>query len=312
LNVVLRRSLGIDKAIALSSVSKAADGSAVLKRSTRELFFVPWRGVTMVGTDYYPLQDPGEAAAGAPAAAVEKFAAEIAAVAPRARVQPEDVALVHWGALPSDDSGSGLPRKSAVLAAGQQETGAAGLVVVIAEKLTSAPVLSQQVLSRVATELRGAAPPSPGTQPESVQLMTAELPQLIEPSTPSIRGDAQARLAARYGEEHWHAVARQGEGLPDMLAPLHPDVSARGVEVLHAIRAEMALSLSDIVLRRLALADTGHPGLPVIRRCAEIAAAELDWDAATVESEIATVDAQLQSRGAGSAQQQPATLRTAR
>lgn len=288
LNVLLRRSMGIDTAVALSSVSKAADSSAVLKRATRELFFVPWRGLTMVGTDYHLVRDPKEGAA-PPPGAVQRFVGEIAAVAPRADVRMDDVALVHWGLLPADDSGTATPRKSAILASGATEAGVKGLVIVIAEKLTSAPVLSEQVLKRVKVELNGAAerPVSP-----------MELDSAFDPApTDAPTLEAQPSLAARYGDQ-WCAVAQHARERPECLARIHPDVSVRGVEVIHAIRHEMALSLEDIVLRRLALADTGDPGDTVLRRCAEIAALELNWDAAQIERELAAVHAALQARGA--------------
>jgi glycerol-3-phosphate dehydrogenase len=286
LNVILRKSLGIDAAVALSSVSKAADTSAVLKRATRELFFVPWRGLTMVGTDYHPVREPQEGVA-PPAGAVEHFVAEIAAVAPKADVRMEDVALVHWGLLPADDSGTATPRKSAIVASGAQETGVDGLIIVIAEKLTSAPVLSQAVLQRAAMRSRRGAP-QPVAPVHPLPDATPLHPSMLE---------AQPRLAARYGNA-WRKVADHGREFPELLARIHPDTSTRGVEIIHAIREEMALSLEDIVLRRLGLADIGDPGDGVIRCCADIAARELAWESARIEREVAAVDAALRARTA--------------
>src|SRR5688572_2892824 len=77
LNLVLRRSLGISKAVALSAASRAADRSSVLKRAQRELFFLPWCDVTMVGTDYHRVADPlGEDAARPPAGSAAAFLEE--------------------------------------------------------------------------------------------------------------------------------------------------------------------------------------------------------------------------------------------
>lgn len=287
LNVVLRKSLGMDAAVALSSVSKAADSSAVLKRATRELFFVPWRGLTLVGTDYHLVREPRDGAR-PPAGAVERFVAEIAAVAPLADVRVEDVALVHWGLLPSDDLVSATPRKSPILVSGAGETGVNGLVVVIAEKLTSAPVLSQHVLRRAAIEMNGNTSRAVRSTGLLAQNSGTLHPSMLE---------AQARLAARYGSG-WRTVADHGREFPELLARIHPETSARGVEIIHAIREEMALSLEDIVLRRLGLADTGDPGEGVLRACADIAAGELGWDAARIERELVAVDGALRAGGA--------------
>jgi glycerol-3-phosphate dehydrogenase len=67
LNLVMRRSLGIETAVALSLAVTETDQSAVVHRDSRELFFVPWRGVTMVGTDYLPRDEPHAFGEGPPA-----------------------------------------------------------------------------------------------------------------------------------------------------------------------------------------------------------------------------------------------------
>jgi glycerol-3-phosphate dehydrogenase len=56
------------------------------------------------------------------------------------------------------------------------------------------------------------------------------------------------------------------------------------------IRTEMALRLSDIVVRRTALGAAGHPGADALRACGAIAAEELEWDDARVRSEVEEVE----------------------
>lgn len=59
-------------------------------------------------------------------------------------------------------------------------------------------------------------------------------------------------------------------------------------EILHAVREEMALTLSDVIHRRtmLGLLQKGELDLP---GCAEIMAKELAWDRARVQSELEQV-----------------------
>lgn len=276
LNVVLRRSLGIDKAIALSAASKAADRTAVLQRATRELFFVPWRGVTMVGTDYHPVTDIAAGQSGPPAGAVANFVAEIAAVAPRSGVSVADVAVVHWGLLPLDAVGAALPRKSPIVASGVNETGATGLVVAIGEKLTSAPVLSLKVIEDVGKEI-GA--------PSSVPLA----PKAKSGFSPTLSRSVVARLESKYGAQ-WFKVVDGAGVSAEFFQPIHPSVEVLGIEIIHAIRQEMALNLQDLVLRRLGLGDTGYPGHPVLVRCAEIAAIEFGWSRAETDRAVTELD----------------------
>jgi glycerol-3-phosphate dehydrogenase len=152
-NVVLRRSLGIEVAVALTLPTTSSSRGST-RGPTRELFFVPWSGVTIVGTQYHAVPDV-RTATGPPAGAVQSFVDDIAAVAPRAGVTAADVDYVHWGLLPADATDAALPRKTPVLVAGRDTTGVHGLVIVIGEKLTSAPMLSLAVLKRVRASQSG-------------------------------------------------------------------------------------------------------------------------------------------------------------
>jgi glycerol-3-phosphate dehydrogenase len=77
------------------------------------------------------------------------------------------------------------------------------------------------------------------------------------------------------------------ERLRAPLAPGHPSVAA---EVAYAVKAEMAVRLSDVVIRRLGLGAAGHPGPAVLQGAAAVAAAELRWTESSTRSEIAEVD----------------------
>ena len=278
LNLVLRKSLGIDKAVALSATSKAADRSAVLRRATRELFFVPWRGVTMVGTDYVEITDRQAAQAGPPADAVARFLDEILTVAPKATITRADVGAVHWGLLPLATIDAGMPKKSPTLVSGRDEAGARGLVVVIGEKLTSAPTLSQQVVRRAAQEL--GLPANTGA---------ARLPQRATVSASTAAGmsvDAalQTRFMARYGQ-HWMKAAALAADRPELSARIHSSTDIRRAEIVHAIRHEMALDLGDL-LRRLDLGSAAPPANEVVRACAEAGTDEFGWDREELERQL--------------------------
>jgi glycerol-3-phosphate dehydrogenase len=57
-------------------------------------------------------------------------------------------------------------------------------------------------------------------------------------------------------------------------------------QVVYAVRQEMARTLSDIVMRRTGIGTLGNPGENVLRKVAQLAAKELQWDQARVEKEI--------------------------
>jgi glycerol-3-phosphate dehydrogenase len=278
LNVVLRRSLGIDRAVALAAASKAADGSSVLKKANRELFFVPWRGVTAIGTDYVRV-DSVDAMRVPEEKMVKAFVTEIANAAPRSGVTLRDVAALQWGILPGETPGTGLPRKSPILVSGATEAGAEGLTVVIAEKLTSAPTLSQKVLERALPHRAGGKVWSPAFAVAGAAAGAAEGEGSGGNTHLSAWPRVHARLHARYGAGAM-AIARRYAGSPHLFEPLAEDCEALAVEVVHAIREEMAGTLSDIVWGRLALGGTGRPRPEIVRRCAALAAGEFGWTAA--------------------------------
>jgi len=57
-------------------------------------------------------------------------------------------------------------------------------------------------------------------------------------------------------------------------------------EVVHAVRAEMAVKLEDVVFRRTDLGTAGHPGSEALDGAAELMAAELGWDDSRRRNEL--------------------------
>jgi glycerol-3-phosphate dehydrogenase len=98
----------------------------------------------------------------------------------------------------------------------------------------------------------------------------------------------QERLARRYGAGWRTRFAAAGYEASTRIVA---GCEALTLEVQHAIRSEMALTLDDIVLRRLGLGQRGHPGADVLAGVAQVAARELGWDAAATMTAVAAVDA---------------------
>jgi glycerol-3-phosphate dehydrogenase len=85
------------------------------------------------------------------------------------------------------------------------------------------------------------------------------------------------------------AIIRLMQQRADLGAPLDPQVDTIGAEVLHVIRNEMALRLTDILVRRTGLGSAGPPPSEAVQRAARIAAEELGWDDGRTADEIAAV-----------------------
>jgi glycerol-3-phosphate dehydrogenase len=76
---------------------------------------------------------------------------------------------------------------------------------------------------------------------------------------------------------------------PDLRGPVTPTAATLGAEVVHVIRHEMAVRLSDVVIRRTGLGAAGLPDDAALRACAGFAAGELEWSTDRIEEEIAAV-----------------------
>jgi glycerol-3-phosphate dehydrogenase len=132
-----------------------------------------------------------------------------------------------------------------------------GMVTVVGGKLTTYRRMAQDTVDRV---LGGAGPRS----------VTARLPLVGAAPVSVLRSlDAPERLVRRYGIEA-PVVASLAGGDPTLLEPLAEGVPALGVEILFGLRHEGALTLDDLLDRRVRLGL-----IPAERAAAETAAARL-------------------------------------
>lgn len=99
-NILVRRRWFGEIGVGLESTQVHRDAEALVKRGTRNLFFVPWREGTMIGTVYEPFEgNPGDYRP--TRRALESFVAEINAVLPGAQLRMDDITLLHIGTQPA-------------------------------------------------------------------------------------------------------------------------------------------------------------------------------------------------------------------
>src|SRR5690606_40862832 len=123
------------------------------------------------------------------------------------------------------------------------------------------------------------------------------LPSPVLPMTP-LDPDAQARLQHRYSAA-WTvlaAAATQDDGAA--VEPLFPHAAVLHVELQHALRQEMAMTLPDL-LRRVAIGSTGHPGWPLLQACAKWTTQHAGWTEERSTREAHALDAWFRARSAG-------------
>jgi glycerol-3-phosphate dehydrogenase len=140
------RVTGIPWLSAINLVVRREPPPAALAGSVgpRHLFAVPWRGFTMIGTDYRP--QPG-----ADRARTLAFLQDANAAFPWLGARPEDVALVHHGFVPGTDGAKLWSRD--VLFRPRRLGAAGGLLALVASKYTTARATAQKTVDRVLAEL---------------------------------------------------------------------------------------------------------------------------------------------------------------
>jgi glycerol-3-phosphate dehydrogenase len=117
----------------------------------RYLFLVPWRGVSIVGTDYESADAPGDPKR------QQRFLEAVQRAFPWAGISADDVALLHAGLVPGERDASGLWSHS--LVTDHAEDGAPGLITAVGAKYTTARSVAERAVSLAFRNLGREAPP---------------------------------------------------------------------------------------------------------------------------------------------------------
>jgi glycerol-3-phosphate dehydrogenase len=257
----------------------------------RMLTLVPWRGSAIVGTSQSAtLVQPGDTRVST--GEVSALIRDANHAFPALHLTPADVTLVHRGAVPAVSRPSGPDFKPSHELLDHGREGVGGAVTVVGVKYTTARGVAEEVTAAIARRLGIRVAPSrtatttlPGAgiadhealAIEAARHIGLELPLPVIKHLISLYADATPLIIALIKER------------PDLGATVAPGVPTLGAEVLHVIRHEMALRLTDIVVRRTGLGSARRPPDEAITGCARIAAAELGWDAGRVAQEIDAV-----------------------
>jgi glycerol-3-phosphate dehydrogenase len=264
----------------------------------RVMFILPWGDATLIGTTD---TDCGQAPDGVAAdqADVVYLLRSANALFPDARLHDGDV-IAAWAALrPLLDvparSASSVPREHRISEA------PSGLVTVAGGKLTTYRVMAAQTVDLVARQLhdldgrrvpeRAATDrePLPGGEISDLAQLTDELVQ------EGLDAAAAEHLATTYGAEA-ASIARIAQVEPALGAPLLEGRRWIQAEVVHHARREMALTVSDVLTRRLHVLYRvpGH-GLEAAGKVAELLGRELGWDKDTAAASAADYRSEVDS-----------------
>jgi glycerol-3-phosphate dehydrogenase len=297
------------------------DPDALLSRSARHLFLLPWRGYTLCGvwhvvwktppdTVHFPLED------------LQRFIAEMNGAFPGLELTTDDVTMWNAGLVPFGENEQGAENlrygKRSHLVDHAATDGIANLVSLIGIRYTMARHDAAHAIDLLCRKL-GTAGRSTTDRAlldgGNFERFDALVAQIARETKGSLGEEIATALAHNYGSAYGRVLALARERA-DLSRPIAGSTTLRA-EVVNAVRDEMATRLSDVVFRRTDLATGGHPGDAALAEVADLVAQELRWDARRRADELAGVERRfLFGDPAAGAPVQPATaperIRTAK
>lgn len=292
-NVVIRRQLFETYAVGLSAPYAYRDTDALIDRGSRLLFTVPWRGRTMIGTEY-KLYDRHPDDFAITETDVAAFLADFNQSYAPARLTPDDVTYVQGGLVPISgvDPKTGDIRVAKHFHLDDHKTdGVTGVLSVTGVKYTTARDVARRAIDWSFGALGRPAAPSITHREPLVGGRLDDVDAAVGAATAhGLDAQTARELVYNYGAfaaELLDAAAQKASpalSLPDALIE---------AQVARAVRAEMACTLADVIFRRTDLGSAGHPGPAALTRAAAAMGALLGWDDAKIRAEIHAVEAAL-------------------
>ena len=261
-------------------------------RSGRLLFMVPWLGRAMVGTSHAERPcAPGDA--NVSTGELDVFLEDVNQAFPALHLQRADVALVHRGVVPAIKHRDGrfdLEGHHRLL--DHSDNGVQGAVSLVGAKYTTGRRIAELAVDLIMAKLqkagvtgRTALEPLPGGNLPDLAAATEDARRL---HASRLDGDIVAHLVETYGTHYpaLIALALTDSSLAARVAPATPVI---GAQIVHAIRAEMACTLTDVIVRRTALGSAGYPGEPAVSSVVALMRHELGWNDARCAEDIAAL-----------------------
>ncbi len=238
----------------------------------RFYFVAPWRGCSIVGTEWFRHEGSPESFR-ATEAMIDRFIGGFNRAWPAAGLRREDVLHVHCGLVPADDRawarGEDAPMLAHSRVVDRSGEGVSGLLSVMGVKYTTAVSVAEDVVRRIRPGFRL---PATATLP---RLVGGEIPDWNAFLRAGVAGGADAELLSDYGTE----AAGLGAAAGGLLE----------AQVLHALDHEMAQRLGDVVIRRTGLSVRGCPPDATLLEVAGTMAGRMGWNAVRMAEEVAHV-----------------------
>ena len=294
---VIKRHFASDYALAIPGVN--ADSDALLSRSARHLFIVPWRDYTLVGVWHKIWKEKADAVRYDHGDLLSHID-EINAVYPALQLNANHVLMWNAGLLPFGDQDAeeenlSFGKRSSIIDH-QKEHGIAGLVTLIGVRYTMGRADAARAVDLLVGQ-RGVGKQVSTDRMPIYGGRIADFENLVETvhreSSGALSRKTARSLAHNFGTKY-STILDLAKTVDDGCENIAGTQTLRA-EVHNAVRSEMAMSLADVVFQRTDIATGGNPGMEAIDVCADIVAGELNWDGQRRTQEIENVLAKFPS-----------------
>lgn len=287
--------------LGLACAVGSSDADALLDRGGRHLFILPWRGGTLVGV-WHKVHTEAADEVRVEEEELREYVREANEACPGLGLELDDITeiltgLVLFGDEDQDPEAHRFGKRS-LLVDHRQVHGITGLVSLVGVRASVARGMAEEAVELVGRHLGRTLPasrtdrlPVYGGDVARMDDLVAEVREALPAGLPPEVADALARNhGSRYREVLDLAHRREDPG-----GTLGTS-SVLGAEVAHAVRAELARTLEDIVLRRTDLAVARVPDDGELAAAARIAAEELSWSDERREAEVRRTREALERR----------------
>lgn len=272
-HIVLPRFSGAPNA---ALYAEAADG--------RPVFLIPWNDQIMVGTT--EVEDAGDPARAVPSnEEIEYLLRTVTLLFPRAKLAPHDIKYAFAGIRPLPYSPrnrtASITRKHFLH--DHSDEGAARMISVIGGKLTTAASLARSCARKIGISV---------VEPKAIAVGPgAALDPFLDQAVLEIARAGSVSEESARGIVEWHGkraidIARTALVSAELRAPICPHSSHIVAEVVEAYLKECAVTLGDVLLRRVPVALGPCWSESCSREAALRIGAVLGWDEPTMGANL--------------------------
>jgi len=265
-----------------------------LDNQSRNFFFAPWRGGTMIGTEYKSFSGNADDCRIAPDE-IAAFVNDVNQLYPSAKLIVDDVTYAHVGILPAllDRNGqlTASPSSQTRILDFKQSHDIEGFLAISGVKYTTAAHwaarLSEMILQRLGVHIA-----TRNQQPlygSERQINADTVLRDAETSGWTISPETAAWLSSSYGARSAEVIKIAADN--PARQSLVPGTVVPTAAIVHAVTFEQARHLDDVILRRTDIGSFRHPGAQALQAVSDIMAKMGNWDDARHAEELRRVQA---------------------